>query len=376
MNYLFVAPRFHTNQFVLTKKLIEQGDYVDFLVQSFGYIEDHSIVKPVLMKPSKLSNLWLNTRKKQLSTIDFENAKIRLFFPERKFILHYLRERKPDLVILRDYSKTSMVVYSCCKKLGITRVVIYNQVPINEECFHNPLKRIIAKMVFPKIRISPSLYKKLKNSNSNYAANTQLNAFYVPIIEEVYEHEKKYFNNDFINILDVGKYRDYKNHFLLIEALKLLKNIDKVNVKIIGQVSNSEEQSYYDHLCMNVQETGLENINILKDIDYSKMKSQYLESDILVLASKIESFAMTVLEAMAMGLCVVCTDNSGVSCHVIESGGFVFDHNLPTDLANILDKLIKNPMLIKEAGMKAKEYMKTTCSIEEFNKRIACLPVN
>jgi hypothetical protein len=55
MKLLFVAPRYHTNQVQLIKKLLEKNHDISFHVACIGHTEDHSLVKPVQFKQSKLS---------------------------------------------------------------------------------------------------------------------------------------------------------------------------------------------------------------------------------------------------------------------------------------------------------------------------------
>ena len=46
MNILFVAPRFHTNQFELVKSLISEGHKIDFHVSLVRNTENHSLITP------------------------------------------------------------------------------------------------------------------------------------------------------------------------------------------------------------------------------------------------------------------------------------------------------------------------------------------
>ena len=47
MRFLFVAPRFHSNQFPIVKSLYKSGHKIEFFVQYIGKSEDHSIVESI-----------------------------------------------------------------------------------------------------------------------------------------------------------------------------------------------------------------------------------------------------------------------------------------------------------------------------------------
>ena len=55
MKILFVAPRYHTNQTYIVKTLREKGHNVYFFVSRIGKTEDHSIIRPKIIKVNFLS---------------------------------------------------------------------------------------------------------------------------------------------------------------------------------------------------------------------------------------------------------------------------------------------------------------------------------
>ena len=57
MKFVFVAPRFHTNQYEIVKTLQNNGHDVEFNVVEIGHTEDHSLLMPKLYEPCFLSKL-------------------------------------------------------------------------------------------------------------------------------------------------------------------------------------------------------------------------------------------------------------------------------------------------------------------------------
>ena len=56
MRFLYVAPRFHPNQYPIIEGLINKGHEVTFCVSRVGSIEKHGSVSMVVLNGSKLSN--------------------------------------------------------------------------------------------------------------------------------------------------------------------------------------------------------------------------------------------------------------------------------------------------------------------------------
>ena len=53
-NILLIAPRFHTNQYYMTKHLLKKNN-VFFISLYKGNVEDHTFVKPQILSQSDIS---------------------------------------------------------------------------------------------------------------------------------------------------------------------------------------------------------------------------------------------------------------------------------------------------------------------------------
>lgn len=49
LSVLFVVPRFHTNLFFATRALVDYGHKVSVIATSSMLIEDHSVVRPIVI---------------------------------------------------------------------------------------------------------------------------------------------------------------------------------------------------------------------------------------------------------------------------------------------------------------------------------------
>jgi glycosyltransferase involved in cell wall biosynthesis len=95
-------------------------------------------------------------------------------------------------------------------------------------------------------------------------------------------------------------------------------------------------------------------------------------ADILVLPSYAEEMAMSVLEGMAFGLCIVCTP-VGALAEVVEDGvsALVVSPGDVEGLAGALAKCIADPALRRRLGRGAREAYLQKYNIVDYPERIA-----
>src|SRR5690242_16971014 len=120
MKMLFVAPRFHTNQFQLIKKLLEKKHEIFFHVACIGPTEDHSFIKPKQFKQSKLSLLIEKIFGKG-------GATRKNYFPQLVRYWRAFKQLKPDLVVIRDPYKLFSLTVAIYALLTKARIVFYTQ---------------------------------------------------------------------------------------------------------------------------------------------------------------------------------------------------------------------------------------------------------
>ena len=180
----------------------------------------------------------------------------------------------------------------------------------------------------------------------------------------------EYCSDGKIRLLDIGKYREYKNHFFVVDAISKVKHPERFELTIIGQLSNEAERKYYGELERYVKEKHLENIIHLRGhVDFNEMNSVYENHDVLVLASKNETAGMVILEAMSKGLCVVSSINCGLTSYLDEyKCGLSFKIKTPDDLVELLNKLEETPVMIKELGQKAQQIVKDEFCFEKYKE--------
>lgn len=369
MNILYVATRYHTNQVPVMRGWHEDGAKVKFMVQYCGTIESHDYVDLQVMRPSWLSRMLFRLFGKLYNSVKAENLKIKTFIPDLWDIYKTIKIFRPDVVIIRNYRILGIMVNFACKLLGVKNTVIYNQYPIyGMKKEHGSFVSRIFMAIAPSAVFSPVFYRGAYRKKER---RTGLAKYFIPLICDVPQTVRsEYCSDGKIRLLDIGKYREYKNHFFVVDAISKVKHPEKLELTIIGQLSNEAERNYYNRLNEYIKEKHLEDIVHLRGhVDFNEMESIYTNHDVLLLASKNETAGMVILEAMSQGLCVVSSINCGLSSYIDEYGcGLSFDIKTTDNLIRVLDSFTEKPTIIKELGQRAQQVTKEEFCFEKYKE--------
>lgn len=173
-------------------------------------------------------------------------------------------------------------------------------------------------------------------------------------------------------IISVGSLTENKNHKLLINAFKILKNKYKVSEKLLIAGEGKEREN----LEKQIKELNLENdVLLLGQIEnpYKYIKN----SELYILPSKSEGLPLTLLEAMRLRKMVICIKNDGTN-EVLEDrkyGEFTLE-NETEKIAEKINYYLENKNERKkyeELGYeRAKDFSKENGKkvIEEFIDRL------
>jgi glycosyltransferase involved in cell wall biosynthesis len=167
--------------------------------------------------------------------------------------------------------------------------------------------------------------------------------------------EKLQVKNSFMVGL-IGRINEFKGQYLLIEAMKLLKE-RKLNIKayIIGHAMSEE---YLEKLKHKVIKYELEEQVLF--VGFTKEPSKFMQAcDVVLMTSKNETFGLVTIEAMRNGTAVIASNSGGV-LEIIddEKTGLLFENQNSEDLALKIEKLYKDDFLRKKlacAGQKKAE---------------------
>lgn len=369
MRFLYVAPRYHTNQMDIMKGLIEHGHEVCFISHYAAIIEDYSYVTPIVLGYSRLYQLldYLYVHvihRKKPEAIVF---KIQHGFPPMRKLKKLIWDFKPDVVILRERSVYSMAAYLVCRRKGYP-CILYNQNPLWSEPAKTDLAHRIVAKLSPKLRMTPVMGIRKQGTS------IKENDYFVPFIMEAQKapEERTYFENDTIHILCIGKYEIRKHHLLLIQVVEELLHDKKsavasdvltdgeahsrgrnsIHLTLIGEATNNFQKEYCGQIRQYVSEHHMEDIVTVKtNVPRREMEAEYLAADVYVIPSTREMASVSQLEAMSYSLPVICSDLNGTACYVEEGvTGYQFKDCDQADLKEKLAMMLSDRERMKEMG--------------------------
>ena len=327
MRFLFIAPRYHTNQHFIIKTLLSKGHQVRFLVSVRGQSEDYSILKPEVMAVSILSRL--------LNAFFFRNKDpffySRFNVPSLFAFLRLLYQYHPHVIIIRnpDFlpSFFSLVLAILLRK----NIIIYTQHAKYREniSFTVRLLHWLLLDILKYAWITPVYGVKTSRTVSHPKV------YYLPFI---YESRSTGYgpsqDKDMIGIVSVGKFEPRKNHLLLLEAIKNISGKYPIHLTLIGECSKAVHELQLGKIKNFIEKNNLYGIvTLLTNISFAEVQKEYVKNHLFVLPSTREPAAVSILEAMAHGLAVICSDSNGTKCYIEEGvNGFVFKDNNSQDL--------------------------------------------
>lgn len=204
-----------------------------------------------------------------------------------------------------------------------------------------------------KIRILPDFIKLEKYDNGKYDRDEIRNQYKVD-------------SNTFLAGM-AGRFTPGKGHEDLIDAAKIIRSKAKIDIKyfIVGGASLGEDE-YEAKIRSMVKDSGIENDFIFTG--YSNEVQKLMNAmDIFVMPSHEESFGIVLLEAMAMKLPVIATDNAGAKDIVInnESGLLIKPKN-PEKLAEKIMDLINDKEKRTKLGMAGRQRVEENFSSDNI----------
>ena len=171
------------------------------------------------------------------------------------------------------------------------------------------------------------------------------------------------------HLLYVSTVDVYKHQWHVAEAVAALR--EKGFPVVIDFVGSSYPQamSIFKNIVQNVCPDG-SFINYKGFMPYNKLPEVYHKADAFVFASSCENMPNILLEAMAAGLPIACS-NRGPMPEVLENAGVYFDPESPHEIAKALRTMVESPVLRKHCALtsynRAKKYSWECCARETFS---------
>ena len=176
--------------------------------------------------------------------------------------------------------------------------------------------------------------------------------------------KNKTFNMVYVSIVNV-----YKHQWNVVEAVSMLRSKGyPVTLKLIGPSHKASLEKLNG--VISELDPNSEFVTYTGNLARSEISKIYDVSDLCIFASSCETFGITLLEGMAAGMTIACSNKSSLP-ELIEDGGLFFDPTNPKSISTALEKLINDDNLRLELSLKARKisnkYSWKRCSEETFN---------
>ena len=342
MKIMYIAPRFHTNQVDTVKGLLNKGDEVKYICYYASQIEDYSLLKPVVLGFSFISQFIsaFYTKVIKRNCIGALDIRINYGIPPVFKLKRLIRDFNPDILILRERSFYSIVANLV--KPQNTVSLLYNQSPYYDD---PPKKDLLHKVVYfltPQYRYTPVLGKETDGHEP------RKKDYFLPfVIEPHCEPENRlYFQDNKINIMCVGVFTPRKNHIMLLEAINKVREELKLDIRLtfVGEAVDNNQIAYLDSLKKRILQIKAEEwIIIYTNLSRQEVFNTYLKNDLFIIPSTQEPASVSQLEAMCFSLPAIVSDSNGTSCYTINgSNGYLFKDNDIDDLINKIKEAVSS----------------------------------
>ncbi len=361
LKILIVQKRFHPNSIGIVKSLQRRGHKVAMMVHSHGSDDQFSYILQPLVVP------YYRSLKKLLIRYG-PKAVHRYAIPNIRALVSVFKDFKPDLVIIKKTRVPSLIASVVARIFGAKRLIVQDHpVPQNDYLLNRVLMFcgiIPITIVSTTMQEAGALGKKFSEKR-----------LFLPYPVELPTVEKRVVRvNNMLKVLFVGKWSLLrKRPWWLLDALEEAELEKKVKLTFVG--SGNQYSPGAVKILERVDKLGCAvNFTMLYNIPHDKMNAIYAEHDIFVLPAKDEPFGVVVLEAMANGLPVICSDTVGTkSCIFNGENGLIFKTDSLSDLSRCLRFFYDNPAQVDLMGKAARDTVAEYCSLDAWGASIETL---
>lgn len=319
LHFVFTAPRFHTNQHYPAKALLDAGHNVTFVVLRRAQSETYEALSPVILGCSPMFDV-LRRAAAVLPWVGYTNVG---GVPPLSRFFTAMRRLQPSAVVVRDPKSAYGLLAALAAKLIGAKLILYTQTPR-----HQPVgrrKRLIYSLMMRTT--GAEWFTPILGRPDQYAAvNEALR--YLPFVAEpaTSPSSKRWFRNDTVNILSIGKFQRRKRHDLFVDAIAAVAGKHAVRALIVGECTTDEHREVIQDVARQRTRLGLEEtVDVRTNLQFDEVQRLYAAHDLFILPSQGEPAAVSPLEAMAHSLPVICSDTNGTACYFRPGrNGFVF----------------------------------------------------
>ena len=328
MHFLFTSPWYHTNQHFSSKALLNAEHDVSFLVLRRASKEDFDPLHPTV-------HLVIG----KSSGKEYEH--IEEGVPPVLGLWRQMRGLKPDVVVVREHGHAYALLAAVVARLIGSDVILYKLTPVHRKMrWWVRTKGTFAAWILGAKWMSPVLGSPDRYPPAFGALR------YVPFAMEPLTNpsERQWFRDGAINCICIGAFQPRKNHRLFLQAVARLSDTYPIRATIIGDCVTKEHRRELAELKDCRESLGLTNqVRFRTNLPFSDVQQEYATHDLFVLPARDEPAGISLLEAMAHSLPVVCSDSCGLkACVRAGANGYVFETDNVDDLEVCMEHIMSD----------------------------------
>ena len=172
-----------------------------------------------------------------------------------------------------------------------------------------------------------------------------------------------------IRCIYVSNTEMYKHQWVVVEAISLLRRRGhNLTLSLVGGGKGPAQKLLQD--AIDATDPASSFIKKLEFLPHNDLPALLAEADLFVFASSCENMPVTLVEAMAVGLPIACSDR-GPMPEVLADGGRYFNPEDSESIAGAIEQIIQSPALRLAIGQRAKalsqQYDWKRCADETFS---------
>lgn len=291
---------------------------------------------------------WKIEQEKMGNSVFLESRTIKIKKRYDNYYLHIptgvaktLKQIKPDVVVGSEYNPTIIQALQYCKKYKIP-FVSWTDGTLFSERNRNFIQKFLRRYVIARANAYIASSSKSKEAQIYYGAKKEkCHISYLTV--DVKKYIQKPQGQGKGKILCVGSLIERKGVDLLLKALA------KTNCEYSLYLAGAGPEK--DNLRTQAEDLQIsDKVHFLGQLNREELLKHYAESDLFVLPTREDCFALVILEAICARLPIVCSRYADGAYDLIEEGknGYIIDPYNEEKFAACIEKLLENSELRKE----------------------------
>lgn len=307
-----------------------------------SYLKDKTNVTCVVNEKGKLPQAL---KKENINYIPIKRQTKLMSFMTSKTVSKIIDEKDIDIIHIhwtKDLHIAVMAKLSSKKQPKLVQTRHMHMTRFKNDFYHNFLYQNVDLMIAVTEMVQEQIETFIPENIRPKVVTSYIGA---PIPRIIDENEKitirqEYNLQDSFTVGIVGRIEEAKGQYLVIDAIKKLKHEDIDTKALI--IGHAMDEKYLDKLKNNIKKDGIED-NIIFTGFTNKVQELMQVCDVVVLATKKETFGLVLIEAMQCGVAVIGS-NKGGPVEIIEDGksGLLFQSGDSEDLKSKIKYLCLN----------------------------------